>query len=235
MCFNQRGDINTRLAKAWTTIDRLLVIRKSPDKIKRSSFQAAVVLVLLYGCTTWTLTKHWEKKLGKNTRMLRDVLNKFWKQHLTKQPLSGFLAPITKTIQIKRNRNCWSSKDELKRDILQWTLVHRRRKDGRPIRTYIQQLCADTGCCLEDLPGAMDVKTGSERGAKEIHKSSSTSWWWWHKKKTFKYCNLTLRSQLNIIHLHTVKSLQVLLCNTNNSIKHPSFVCTWFISFNYSK
>ena len=25
-----------------------------------------------------------------------------------------------------------------------------------PARTYIQQLCADTGCSLEDLPEAMD-------------------------------------------------------------------------------
>ena len=27
---------------------------------------------------------------------------------------------------------------------------------GRPARTHIQQLCADTGCKPEDLPGAMD-------------------------------------------------------------------------------
>ena len=51
-------DINTRLAKAWTAIDRLSVIWKSDltDKMKRSFFfQSAVVSILLYGCTTWTL------------------------------------------------------------------------------------------------------------------------------------------------------------------------------------
>ena len=38
------------------------------DKMKRSFFQAAVVSILLYGCTTWTLTKRMEKKqLHKNT------------------------------------------------------------------------------------------------------------------------------------------------------------------------
>ena len=31
-------------------------------------------------------------------------------------------------------------------------------KKGQPARTYIQQLCADTGCSFEDLPGAMDVR-----------------------------------------------------------------------------
>ena len=65
-------DIDTRLTKAWTAIDRLLVIWKSDltDKRKRSFFQAAVVSILLYGGTTWTLTKQMKKKLeGNYTRM----------------------------------------------------------------------------------------------------------------------------------------------------------------------
>ena len=50
-------DIDTRLTKAWTAIDRLSVIWKSDltDKMKRSFFQAAAVSILLYGCTTWML------------------------------------------------------------------------------------------------------------------------------------------------------------------------------------
>ena len=36
------------------------------DKMKRSFFQAAVVSILLYECTTWTLTKRLEKKLDGN-------------------------------------------------------------------------------------------------------------------------------------------------------------------------
>ena len=82
MCFNQTGDISTlngsslklvdkftylgssvsstetgidtRLKKAWTAINRLSVIWKSDqtDKMKRSFFQAAIVSILLYGCTT---------------------------------------------------------------------------------------------------------------------------------------------------------------------------------------
>ena len=77
-------DIDTRLTKAWTAIDRLSIIWKSDltDKMKRSFFQAAVVSILLYGCTTWTLTKRLERKLdGNYTRMLRAVLNKSWRQH----------------------------------------------------------------------------------------------------------------------------------------------------------
>ena len=96
-------DIDTRLMKAWTVIDRLSIIWKSDltDKMKRSFYQAAVVSILLYGCTTWTLTKRLEKKQDRNyTRMLRAVLNKSWRQHPTRHQLYGHLPPITKTIQV---------------------------------------------------------------------------------------------------------------------------------------
>ena len=97
-------DINMQQAKAWTAIDRLSVIWKSDltDKMNGSFFQAAVVSILLYGCTAWTLTKWEEKKLDSNyTRMLRAILNKSWRQHPTKQQLYGHLPPIMKTIKIK--------------------------------------------------------------------------------------------------------------------------------------
>ena len=111
-------DIDTRLTKAWTAIDRLSIIWKSDltDKMKCSFFQAAVVSILLYGCTTWTLTKRLEKKLDDNyTRMLRAILNKTWRQHPTKHQLYDHLPAITKTIQVRRKRyagHWWRSKDE---------------------------------------------------------------------------------------------------------------------------
>ena len=44
-----KKDIDTRLTKAWTAIDKLSIIWKSDltDKIKRSFFRAAVVSILL--------------------------------------------------------------------------------------------------------------------------------------------------------------------------------------------
>ena len=119
-------DIETRLTKAWTAINRLSIIWKSDltDKMKHSFFQAAVTSILLYGCTTWTLTKRLEKKLdGNYTRMLRAILNKSWQQHPTRHQLYGHLPPITKTIQVRRTRHaghCWRSRDELIRDVLLW-------------------------------------------------------------------------------------------------------------------
>ena len=129
-------DIDTRLTKAWTAIDRLSIIWKSDltDKMKRSFFQAAVVSILLYGYTTWTLTKLLKKKLdGNYTRMLRAILNKSWRQHPTRHQLYGHLPPITKTIQVRRTRHAghyWRSY------VLLWTPAYGQAKAGRPARTY---------------------------------------------------------------------------------------------------
>ena len=131
-------DIDTRLTKAWTAIDRLWIIWKSDltDKMKRSFFQAAVVSILLYGCTTWTLTKRLEKKLdGNYTRTLRAILNKSWRQHPTRHQLYGDRPLITKTIQVRRTRHAghsWRSKDEPISDVLLWIPTHGRAKAGRP-------------------------------------------------------------------------------------------------------
>ena len=134
--------------------------------------------ILLYGCTTWTLTKRMEKKLaGKYTRMLRGILNRSWRQHPSKQQLYGHLPPITKTIQIRRTRHvrhCWRSRDELISDVLLWTPSHGRAKAGRSTRTYIQQLCEDTGCRPEDLPEAMNDREKWRERVRDIRADGPT-------------------------------------------------------------
>ena len=60
------NDTTTRLAKAWTAIDRQSVIWKSDSSDKANFFHAAVASILPCGLTTWTLTKHMEKKLDGN-------------------------------------------------------------------------------------------------------------------------------------------------------------------------
>ena len=53
-------------------------------------------------------------------------------------------------------------------DILLWTPSHGRAKEGQPVGTYIQKLCADTGYSLEDVLGAMDDRDGWRERIKEI-------------------------------------------------------------------
>ena len=141
------------------------------------------VSILLHGCTTWTLTKQLEKKLdGNYTRMLRAVLNKSRRLHPTRHQLYGHLLPITKTIQVRRTRHaghCWRSKDELISDVLLWTPTYGCAKAGRPARTYIQQLCEDTGCNPEDLPEAMNDREKWRERVRDIRAGSTTWWWWW--------------------------------------------------------
>ena len=153
------------------------------DKMKCSFFQAAVVSILLYGCTTWTLTKRLVKKLdGNHTRMLRAILNKSWQQHPTRHQLYGHLPPITKTKKTRRTRHaghCWRSKDELVSGVLLWTPAYGQSKAGRPARTYMQQLCDDSGCNPEDLPEAMNNRETWRGRVRDIRASRTTWWWWW--------------------------------------------------------
>ena len=101
----------------------------------------------------------------------------------TRHHLYGHLPPITKTIQVRRTRHaghCWRSRDELISDVLLWTPTLGRAKARRPARTYIQQLCEDTGCCPEDLPRAMNDREKWRQRVRDIRATSTTWWWWWY-------------------------------------------------------
>ena len=92
--------------------------------------------------------------------------------------------------------------DELIRDVLLWIPTHGRAKAGRPARTYIQQLCGDTGCCPEDLPRAMNDREEWRERVRDI-RATSAIWWWWYAYEhlwTFFTC-------MNISHTH------IWLCN----------------------
>ena len=182
MCFNQTGDISTLDGTSLKLVDKLTyrgssvsstekdidlsIIWKSDltDKMKHSFFQAAVTSILLYGCTTWTLAKRLEKKLdGNYTRMLRAILNKSWRQHPTMHQLYGHLPPITKTVQVRRNRHSghsWRSRDELISDVLLLNPTYGRAKAGR---TYIQHLCEETGCSLNTCQRRWTIGRSGER------------------------------------------------------------------------
>ena len=138
--------------------------------------------ILLYGCTTWTLTKLLAKNLdGSYKRMLRAILKKSWRKHPTKHQLYGHLPP-TKTIQARRTRHaghCWRSRDELISVVLLWTPAYGRANAERPARTCIQQLCEDTGCSPQDLPEAMNYRKKWRERVRDICACGTTWCWWW--------------------------------------------------------
>ena len=55
-----------------------------------------------------------------------------------------------------------------------WTPTHGCAKTGRPARTYIQQLCEDTGCCPEDLLRAMNDREEWRERVRDIRATSTT-------------------------------------------------------------
>ena len=148
------------------------------------------------------------RKLHKNV-----LATKSWRQHPTRLQLYGHLPPITKTIQVRRTRHaghCWRSKDELISDVLLWTPTYGCTRAGRPARTYIQQLCEDTGCNPEDLPEAMNDREKWRERVKDIRAGGATWWWWWiislHTTKCYQVLLLKLTIHLNISHfLHVAK------------------------------
>ena len=69
--------------------------------------------------------------------------------------------------------------NELTSDVHLWTPSHGWTKAGRPARTYIQHLCANTGCSIEYLPEEMDERDGWRKRVLEIDAIRATWWWWW--------------------------------------------------------
>ena len=157
-------------------------------------YELIIVNVPMFYCV-WILYKNVHSELYKDClrictqtlilSMLRTILNRSWKQHPTKHQLYGHPPPVTKTIKVRRTRHaghCWRSRDEVISDVLLWTPSYGRAKAGRPARTYIPQLCEDTGCSPEDLPEAMNDREEWLERVRDIRAGSTTLWWWWWAK-----------------------------------------------------
>ena len=72
-----------------------------------------------------------------------------------------------------------SHRENYQSNVLLWIHTYGRAKAGRPARTYIQQLCDDTGCSPEDLPEATNDKERWRVRVRDIRACGTTWWWWW--------------------------------------------------------
>ena len=145
-------------------------------------FYTVIYKVFLYNTNNFH-TVVWFQAFLSNTNNLHTVgwFNFSWRQHPTKQRLYGHRPLITKTIKVRGTRhagNCWRTKDELRRDVLQCTPSHGRANARRPACTNIQQLCEETGCSPEDLPEAMNNREGWRERVRDIC-ADGMIWWWW--------------------------------------------------------
>ena len=126
-----------------------------------------------------------------------------------------YLPPITKTIQVRRTRHaghCWRSRDELIGDVFLWTPTYGQAKAGRPVRTYIQQQCEDTGCSTEDLSEAMNDREKWRERVRDIRASDIFNFLFshflilllWRGILVLRVCVDPMNTSLHLLHLLTV-------------------------------
>ena len=118
--------------------------------------------ILRYGCTTPTLIKYIEKKLdGNHIRILLAVLKKKTLKHnpWKKNSCMATYLPSQKP---------YKSDDELISDVFLWAPTYGLASVGWPARSYLLQLCEDTGCSLEDLPQVRHNRDGEREREREI-------------------------------------------------------------------
>ena len=115
----------------------------------------------------------WERNYA---RMLCAVLNIFWKQHSRKQQLYGHLLSISQTTQLRQARHdgdCWRCKDVLINDVLLWTHTHGHTSVGQSSKTFIYQLCTESGFHLVNLPRAT---TNGDRRSERVKRLHAIIW-----------------------------------------------------------
>ena len=104
---------------------------------------------LLYGCTTWALTKYLEKKIDENyTRILRATLNNLWKWHNTEAVLPYTFHHTHHTIKMKKI--CCNLPDKLLSKVLLWNPIHGHTSVSRPAKTQCRH------CILSRRPTKSD-------------------------------------------------------------------------------
>ena len=89
-------------------------------------------------------------------------------------------------------------RNELISDVLLWTPTYGQAKAGRPARTYIQQLCEDTGCGHEDLPEVMNDREKWRERVRDIRACGKAWWWGWY---TYIYIYIYKTPVVNIYHV----------------------------------
>jgi len=155
-------DLSSRIGLAWTAANKMDTIWKSDlnNELKVRFFRSTVENVLVYGSESWTLTREMERRLNGNyTRLLRKVQNVSYAEHKTNRELYGKLDLITDTIKARRLKyigHVWRRDDkEPLHQLLLWVPQHGKRSRGRPHKTFLDQICEDTGLELDQLGEAM--------------------------------------------------------------------------------
>ena len=127
--------------------------------------------------------------------------------------------------QTRHVGHCWRSKEKLIRDVLQWTPTRGRVSVGRPARTYLHQLCADTGHGLEDLPESKNDR-GWMDGEIQGNSCSQRDLMVMMMKQLWLQVTMLNTNNLQLYDIKYSYQIQIIYCNMASSIpiKYKSFL-----------
>jgi len=135
-------DIRARLGKANGVFGRLTNIWRDNGLSLHKKFglyEALVLLTLLYGADTWSMSVSNTNKLeAAHHRWQRKILKISWKDMITNKTAGKRTAQDTLESIIRERRLRWfghtyrMNSNRIARQVMVWTLPHFRRKRGRP-------------------------------------------------------------------------------------------------------
>ena len=139
-------DIQIRIGKARQSYHRLSNIWRSGvlgRKTKLKIFQACVISVLLYGCTTWKMTEGDEHRIDAFVhRCLRRILRVYWPMRISNEEIRrrAGMRKVSELIRIRRWRFIGhvlrSDGNDHCKTALRWTPAAGKRRRGRPKETW---------------------------------------------------------------------------------------------------
>ena len=139
-------DMKIRIGKARKAYYRFQKVWRSGvyrRKHKMRIFQANVISVLLYGCTTWKMTESDEHCLDTFVHTcLRRILKIFWPTRMSNEEVRRIAGIERVSTQIRRRR--WrfighilrKNRSDNQQIALRWTPATGKRKRGRPKETW---------------------------------------------------------------------------------------------------
>ena len=112
-------------------------------------------------------------KLHKNAMCYSEqILEETTHKTAAVQPLTSHLTNHSN----KTNKTCEALLEKSGRTRERRSPTDERTTNSQPERTYIHQRCTDTGCRLDDLPGAIDDRDGYQEKFREL--SVVCAIWW---------------------------------------------------------
>ena len=166
-------------ADTWGRLEDLQQVMEFRDRWQKIIKGICIISMTRWWWWWWYSYIPVVKLRAKNQVVSTFILDKCYFISKSKIKKCSQIIILTKVIWVEENVSYLTNQTCRTLHVLLWIPTHSRAKAGRPARTYIQQLCEDTGCCPEDLPRAMNDREEWRERVRDIRATSAIWWWWW--------------------------------------------------------